>query len=177
MTLSICALLLFALTQSQPASQDPVAAARALAQAKQWTELDARIASVGADDPAWERLASIVYSAAIARNDLPAVITRLRTVAEATTKPAIRAAALIAIGRANRRQGDREAAVRALGEAKASAPDSNYAEEAAGLIYEIEHLSPGLPAPPIEATSRSGKTVRLAALRGKSVVLVFWGST
>lgn len=163
--------------QAQSASKDVVDSARALLQAKQWEELDKRVASIAADDPAWERLPSIVYSAGIARNDLPAVITRLQQVVETTTRPSNKAAALIVIGRVHRRQGDGTAAVRVLEQAKSAAPDSPYVEEATGLIYEIEHLSPGLPAPDINAKSRAGQPINLAALRGKAVVLVFWGST
>jgi hypothetical protein len=176
-TLATLLLSLAVSVQAQPASQDVVDSLRALMQAKQWEEFDTRVASIAADDPAWERLPSIVYSAGIARNDLPAVMTRLQHVAETTTRPSNKAAALIAIGRVHRRQGDGRAAVRILEQARSAAPDSAYAEEATGLIYEIEHLSPGLPAPTIEAKSRTGQPINLAALRGKAVVLVFWGST
>src|SRR5688500_3793677 len=121
MKLSILVFSLFTLVaQSQPAGQDPVQALRALVAAKQWAELDARGASLAADDPAWERVASVVYQAGIARNDLPSVIARLRHVAETTSKPSIRAAALIVIGRVHRRQTDRAAAVRALEQAKSA---------------------------------------------------------
>jgi hypothetical protein len=163
--------------QAQTGSTDVVDSLRALMQAKQWQELDRRVASIPADDPAWERLPAIVYSAGIARNDLPAVITRLQQVVSTTTRASNKAAALITIGRVHRRQGDRVAAVRDLEQAKSAAPDSRYAEEAVGLIYEIEHLSPGLPAPAIDAKSRAGQPINLAALRGKAVVLVFWGAT
>jgi len=46
-----------------------------------------------------------------------------------------------------------------------------------GLIYEIKFLSVGLPAPAVEGQTRSGRTISLASLRGKAVVLVFWGTT
>lgn len=160
-----------------PVGQDTVDAFRALLKAKQLDELDARVAALDPDDPAWERLPSVVYSAGIARSDVPSVITRLRRVIERTSKPLHKASALVVIGRAHRRQGDDAAAIRALQDAKAASPDSPFAEEATGLIYEIEHLSPGLAAPAIDTRSRSGRRVALAALRGKAVVLVFWGST
>jgi hypothetical protein len=64
-----------------------------------------------------------------------------------------------------------------LQEAKAAAPGTPYAEEAIGLIYEIEHLAVGMAAPAISAKARNGRTVSLSALRGKPVVLVFWGTT
>jgi hypothetical protein len=169
--------LLAVAVQTQPASKDVVDSLRALMQAQHWEELDTRVASIAADDPAWERLSSIVYSAGIARNDLLGVITRLQRVVETTTRPSNKAAALITIARVHRRQGDGRAAVRVLEQARSAAPESPYAEEAIGLIYEIEHLSPGLTAPAIDAKSRTGQPINLAALRGKAVVLVFWGST
>jgi hypothetical protein len=150
---------------------------RLLTQEKMWNQSDARIESLTADDPAWERLPSVIYSDGVARNDLPPVISRLSRLAASTTQSSIKAAALIVVARAYRRQGDLAAATRALEDAKAAAPDSPSAEEATGLIYEIAHLSPGLPAPPIVAKARNGRTVSLAALRGKPVVLVFWGTT
>ena len=58
-----------------------------------------------------------------------------------------------------------------------AAPGSASAEEAGGLLYEIAHLSVGLPAPAFSAKARNGKTVDLAALHGRAVVLVFWATT
>ena len=81
------------------------------------------------------------------------------------------------VARAYRRQSDKDAASRALEAAKAAAPRTPFAEEADGLLYEIAHLSIGVPAPPISGTARNGRAISLAALRGQPVVLVFWGTT
>jgi len=150
---------------------------RALVTAERWDEMDARIQQIEVDDPAWPRLASVVYQAGIARNDLPWVIERLSHVAATTTNTSIKASTLIIVARAYRRLDNRDAATRALETAKAAAPGTPYAEEAAGLIYEVEHLSVGMPAPAFVAKARKGSTVNLAQLRGKPVVLVFWGTT
>jgi hypothetical protein len=175
--LALAALVLLAQLQSPPPAQDPVTEIRGLVQAKLWAQVDARLDALAVDDPAWERLAPVVYTAAVARQDLPAAIVRLTRVATSTTKPSNKAAALITIGRAHRRQGDRAAAVRAWHDAKTAAPGTPFAEDAEGLIYEVERLSPGLPAPPISAKARNGRSISLAQLRGKPVVLVFWGTT
>jgi hypothetical protein len=159
------------------ASNPTVDAVRALLTAQRWDEIDAQIQKVHADDPAWPRLASVVYEAGIARNDLSWVVERLSHVAATTTNSSIKAATLIIVARAYRRLNDREAATRALESAKAAVPGTPYAEEATGLIYEIEHLSVGMPAPAFVAKARKGSTVNLAQLRGKPVVLVFWGTT
>ena len=175
--LAVAALVLLAQLQAPPPAQDTLSEIRGLVQAKLWHQVDARLDALTADDPVWERLPSVVYSAAIARQDLSLAIVRLTRIASTTTKPAIKGAALISVGRAYRRQGDLAAATRTLREAKASAPGTQYAEEADGLIYEIERLSPGLPAPAISAKARNSGTISLARLRGQPVVLVFWGTT
>jgi hypothetical protein len=161
-------------------TQDPaatVAAVRQLVSAGGWPELDQKLAALSPDDPAWEKLPGVIYQAGVTRNDLPWVVDRLSRVAASTSNPSIKASALIAVGRAYRRQGDPTAATRSLESAKAAAPGTSYAEGAEGLLYEIQHLSAGLPAPPISAKARNGRSISLAALRGKAVVLVFWGTT
>jgi len=175
--LIIAALVLLAQLQAPPPAQDTVTEIRGLVQAKLWTQVDARLDALTADDPAWERLPSVLYTAAIARQDLPSAVARLTRVASTTTKSSNKAAALIVVGRVYRRQGDFPAATRVLKEAKAAAPGTSFAEDADGLIYEIEHLSPGLPAPAFSGKARNAGTISLARLRGKPVVLVFWGST
>jgi hypothetical protein len=152
-------------------------AVRLLVRAELWDRAHARIDSLAADDPAWPRVAPVVYSDAIARKDLPYAIEKLSGVAASTQRASIKAPVLVIVGRAYRRQGDKDAATRALEAAKAAAPGTPSAEEADGLLYEIAHLSIGLPAPAITGRSRSGRAVSLAALRGKPVVLVFWAST
>ena len=154
-----------------------VEAVRLLTQADMWPRADARVESLGLEDPAWEGLPWVLYEAGIRRKDLPAVITKLFSVAESAPKPATKAAALMIIGRAYRRQGDIDAAKRALEASRAAAPGSTYAEESKGVIYEIDYLSVGKIAPAISTTARNGRPASLAALRGKPVVLVFWGTT
>jgi len=162
---------------TQAATIATVEAVRLLERAELWDRAHARIDSVGVDDPAWERLAAVVYEEGIARKDLPYAIDKLSRVVQSTTTAANKGAALVVMGRAYRRQNDKDAATKALEAAKSAAPGSQYAEEADGLIYEIAHLSVGLPAPPVDGTTRDGRPISLAQLRGKPVVLVFWGTT
>ncbi len=154
-----------------------VEAVRLLTQADIWPRADARVDSLTLDDPAWEGLPWVLYEAGIKRKDLPAVITTLSRVAEGAPKPTTKAAALMIIGRAYRRQGDLAAATRSLEASRAAAPASTYAEESKGIIYEIENLSPGKAAPAISTRARNGRAFSLAAVRGKPAVLVFWGTT
>lgn len=152
-------------------------AIRLLGRAGLWERAHARVASLEADDTAWLRVAGPVYDEAIARKDLPYAIDALSRIVTTTTNPAIKSAVGLIVGRAYRRQGDLAAAARAVEAARAASPGTLYAEEADGLIYEIKFLSVGLPAPAFEGKTRSGRTISLASLRGKPVVLVFWGTT
>jgi hypothetical protein len=152
-------------------------AVRLLVRAELWERAHARIDSLAADDLAWPRVAPVVYQEGIARKDLPYVIERLSGVAASTSNASIKAPVLVVVARAYRRQGDKDAATRALEAARVAAPGTPVAEEADGLLYEIAHLSVGVPAPSISGTARNGRAISLAALRGKPVVLVFWGTT
>jgi hypothetical protein len=142
-----------------------------------WTRARDRVDSVALDDPAWERLPTIIYEEGIARQELAQTIERLSRVAQSTAVASNKAATLIVIGRAHRRLGQKDEAVRSFAAAKAAAPDTHYAEDADDLIYEITHLSVGLPAPPVAGKARHGRGIDIAKLRGKAVVLVFWGTT
>ena len=163
--------------RSEAAALASAEAVRLLGRAELWDRAHARIASVDFDDPAWQRLATPIYEEGIARQDLPYTIDTLSRAAAATTNPAIRSPILVVLGRAYRRFGDNAAATRSLEAAKSAAPGTPYAEEADGLLYEIKYLSIGLPAPPISGETRNGRAIDLAALRGRPVVLVFWGTT
>jgi len=163
--------------RTQASAMATAGAVRLLILAELWDRAHARIESVGFDDAAWERLPALIYEEGIARKDLPYAIDRLTRAAASAKTPANKAVALLVAGRAYRRQGDLPAATRTLEAAKAAAPGSPYAEEADGIIYEIDHLSIGMVPPPIVATARDGRTIDLARLRGTPVVLVFWGTT
>ena len=152
-------------------------AVRLLNRAELWDRAQARIDSLAPDDPAWERLPAVIYEAGIARKELPATIDRLSRAAAATASARIKSSALIVVGRAHRRQGDIDAAAQSFEAAKQAAPGTPFAEEAGGLLYELRYLRVGLPAPQITGKARSGRAVTLAGLRGKAVVLVFWGTT
>lgn len=163
---------------------DTPAAARATADAIRllvrgefWDQAHARTALVGADDPAWERLSNALYEEGSTRKDFAYTIETLSKVASSTTSGSIRSAVLLDIGRAQRRQGDVAAAKESLEASRSAAPGSASSEEADRVLYEITHLSMGLPAPTFSAKGRNGKTVDLAALHGRAVVLVFWSTT
>jgi len=153
-------------------------AVRALGRAELWDRAQARVAALDFEDPAWSRVAAVVYEQGIARKDLPSAIATLTRAAERTSDASIRSSVLLVLGRAHRRQGDAAEATRTLEAAKAAAQGTPVAEAADGLIYEIKYLSIGLPAPSISGKPRNARrAVTLESFRGTPIVIVFWGST
>jgi hypothetical protein len=137
-----------------------------------------RVESLDVDDPAWQRVPSVLYEEGVARKNFEYTIATLSRTASSTKTASNKSAALLVIGRVHRRQGDLAAAARTFEEGRAAAPGTPQAEEAEGLIYEVAHLSVGLPAPPISGKPRNGRrAITLESFRGKAVVLVFWAST
>ena len=164
--------------RSDAATTATAEAIRLLVGAERWDRAHARVDSLDPDDPAWARVASPIYDEGIARKDLPTAIERLSRAASQTTTPAIKSSVLIVLARAYRRHRDNPSALRALETAKAANPTPLVTEEADGLIYEITYLSAGLAAPAISGKPRNGgRAISMDSLRGKPVVLVFWGST
>jgi len=54
-------------------------------------------------------------------------------------------------------------------------PDTQYAQEAKGSLFEIDHLQVGMVAPDVESTDQDGQGFKLSDYRGKVVLLDFWG--
>jgi hypothetical protein len=164
--------------QSEAGAIAAVEAIRLLIRAELWDRAHARVESLGVDDPSWARVPSALYEEGIARTRFEYTVATLSRIAASTKTASIKSSALLVIGRVHRRQADLPAATRSLEEARAAAPGTPLAAEAEGLIYEIEHLSIGLPAPAISGKPRNARRpITLESFRGKPVVLVFWAST
>ena len=162
---------------TEAAARATADAIRLLVRGEFWAQAHARTEVVAADDPAWERLSAAIYEEGSTLKDFAYTIATLGKVAAATTSPTIKSAVLLDVGRARRRQGDMAAAKESLEASRSAAPGSASSEEADRVLYEITHLSVGLPAPTFSAKGRNGKTVDLAAFHGRPVVLVFWSTT
>ena len=54
-------------------------------------------------------------------------------------------------------------------------PDSPLAEEAKEFLKQLEHVEVGLRAPEVAGTDANGREIRLSQLKGRVVVLLFWG--
>jgi thiol-disulfide isomerase/thioredoxin len=59
---------------------------------------------------------------------------------------------------------------------RAKFPQSAALQEAAGTIFEVERLQPGMEAPDFEYVGVDGKPVKLSAFRGKVVAIDFWAT-
>jgi hypothetical protein len=164
-------------TGSEAAALATAEAIQLLVRAELWEQAHARIDSLSSDDLAWERLAGYLYVEGSLRRDFAYAVAKLSEVAAGSLNASIKSAALLALGRSQRRQGDHAAAVKTLETARDAAPGSASAQEADGILYEIANLSVGLVAPGFSGKSRTGRTIDLAGLRGSAVVLVFWAST
>lgn len=98
----------------------------------------------------------------------------LKTLAEKSPHADVRAAALFA--QAMMVSGKEPAEAKRMLEAvQKDYADTKYAKQAAGYIFEIEHLQIGMEAPDFDATDLDGKAFKLSDYRGKVVVLDFWG--
>ena len=85
--------------RTEAAAIGTVEAVRLLVRAELWDRARARVESVPFDDPAWERLPAVVYEEGIARKDLPYAIAALTRAADAAGSAAIKASALVTLGR------------------------------------------------------------------------------
>jgi hypothetical protein len=163
--------------ESAAAALATAEAIQLLLRAELWNDARARVDALAADDLAWQRLAAYLYYDASARKEYSYAAGTLTRVAAAATVAPVKSAALLALGRLQRRQGETAAAVKSLEAARDAAPGSASADDAEGLLYDIANLSIGLKAPAFSATTRDGRAISLDALRGRAVAIVFWGST
>ena len=103
-------------------------------------------------------------------------VGELKKLSDATKSVANKAGAEFAAGLIHLNLKQLKDAKTAFELAQKASPDSVYATNANGYIYEIEHLQIGMPAPDFKAKTLDGKEVSLASLRGKVVLLNFWAS-
>jgi len=119
------------------------------------------------------------------RQQVDALLVRL---GKTSTREAVRRAALLArvdlwgegYGAFSTGSDRQEAARRAQGIALCREflkkwPDATEAAHARGQLFQLQRVQPGLEAPEIVGKDVDGKELRLSALRGKVVLIEFWG--
>jgi hypothetical protein len=140
------------------------------------SEMQAKADTLKLDDPAWEQVINVLLFASVKTKDYSYLITKAEALTQSAVDPKIKARARFNVGEAYWRKGDAEQARIAFQTVAAQYPNTSYAEEAEGNVREIEFLNVGQPAPQFDRTTINGDPLSLAGLKGKVVVLKFWGT-
>jgi len=151
-------------------------ALRLLNRADRLSELQAKADALKPDDAAWKQVFYVLMSSASKSKDYSYLISKAEILAQSSADRDIRAQARFNIGDAYWRSKDNERARKAFQAVVAEYPGTEYAEEAEGNLREIEFLNLGQPAPAFARTTLKGDPISLAGLKGKVVVLKFWGT-
>ena len=166
--------------EKHPASPATVTATiealRLLNRADRFSELQAKTDTLKPDDAAWKQVFYVLMSAASKSKDYSYLIRKAEALAQAASDPDIKAQARFNIGDAYWRTKDNDRARKAFQAVVTEYPGTKYAEEAEGNLREIEFLNLGQPAPEFARTTLTGDPISLAGLKGKVVVLKFWGT-
>jgi len=149
---------------------------RMLNRADRFSEVQAKAEMLEPDEAAWKQVLYVLMSAASKSKDYSYLISKAEALAQTAPDPAIKAQARFNIGDAYWRQKDNDRARKAFQAVIDEYPGTEYAEEAEGNLREIEFLNLGQPAPAFERTTLAGDSISLASLKGKVVVLKFWGT-
>jgi tetratricopeptide (TPR) repeat protein len=153
-----------------------VEALRLLNRADRLSELQAKADTLKPDDPAWKQVLYVLMSAASKSKDYNYLISKADALAQRAVDPEVKAQARFNIGDAYWKTKDIDRARKTFQAVVADYPQTRYAQEAQGNLWEIEFLNPGQPAPGFERTTLTGDPISLAGFKGKVVVLKFWGT-
>ena len=140
------------------------------------SEMQAKADTLKFDDPVWDQVINVLLFASIKTKDYSYFINKAEALTRSSADPKIKARARFKIGEAYWRKGDVEQARTAFQTVIAKHPDTPDAEDAEGNLREIEFLNVGQPAPLFDRTTINGDSLSLANLKGKVVVLKFWGT-
>ena len=153
-----------------------VEALRLLNRADRLSELQAKADALKSNDPAWKQALYVLMSAASKSRDYSYLLSKAEALAQGGVDPEVKAQARFFIGDAYWKTKDIDRARKAFKVVVAEYPQTRYGQEAEGNLWEIESLNPGQPAPAFERTTLAGDPISLARLKGKVVVLKFWGT-
>jgi tetratricopeptide (TPR) repeat protein len=135
-----------------------------------------KIDTLGAQEPAWPEVMWVLLQQAESAGDFSGFLVKAQWVVDHSENAMLRAQLLFTMGRIDRETGRRAEAEAAFNKCAEIAPSPELAVSARGAIYEMHNLNRGQDAPAFSVTSLSGEPVALAKLRGKVVILDFWGS-
>lgn len=147
-----------------------------LSRTNNFSEMQAKADSLKLDDPAWEKVIHVLLFASIRAKEYSYFIAKAEALTQFAVDPTIKARARFDIADAYWKQGNIAQARANFQTVVAQYPKSSYAEDAEGNVREIDFLNIGQLAPPFERTTINGDRLSLAGLKGKVVVLKFWGT-
>jgi len=153
-----------------------IEALRLLNRADRTGELQAKADALKPDDAAWKQVLYVLMSSASKNKDYGYLISKAEFLERSAVDPEIKSQARFTIGDAYWKTKDIERARKSFKSVVADYPRTRFAEEAEGNLWEIEFLNIGQPAPAFERTTLTRDQISLAGLKGKIVVLKFWGT-
>ncbi len=128
------------------------------------------------NEPELNDLLVLVPSAAVATKGFELWTQSLESLSLQAKEKETQVNALLTLGQIHLRQGKADQATGVFSKALAMKPEEELEEATKGWIHEAKHLQIGMKALVFETKTRDGKTVSLASLRGKVVLLNFWAS-
>jgi hypothetical protein len=136
-----------------------------------------RAASLPADDPSWQRVVLVLYEGAELYDGYEIFARNMNKLLEKEFGSELAAQMHHAAGMAFQKlQRWAAAAAEFRAASRLAKPGSRLAQQAEALLFEVENLRPGLPAPEFTARTLDGTDISLADFRGRPVLLVFWAS-
>jgi tetratricopeptide (TPR) repeat protein len=162
--------------QTPAGAQATLEALRTLQSLGRHDELRAKVDSIAGREPIWSDVMWIVLQEAVASGDFDPFVAKATWVINSTEDTGLRGRLWFTIGRVHREHGRPLEAVAAYRKAAETPSDPALADAANGAIYEMGNLNPGQAAPAFTASLLSGDPISLEKLRGKVVLIDFWGS-
>jgi hypothetical protein len=151
-------------------------ALRLLLRARLIGEAAARISTLKSPDEAWQQALFDQLATAGRNKEYDYIVDNADSWIEHSKEVSLKVRIRLAQGEAYWEKGDTTSAKAVFGRVISENPNTGFADEARGDIYEIEKLNVGQPAPQFNSTLAAGQPARLADYKGKTVLLVFWAS-
>lgn len=159
-----------------PPGQSTVDVLHALVHAGKFSEMMAKVDTLGPGDPTWKRVMELLMEAAEEQGDYRYLKRKAKDVFEGSKDAATCATATFALGMGCWRSGELSQAEAAFAEVSKTLPGSELAQVAAGNIHEIKYLGVGQLTPPFVAQTTASAPLSSGDLKGKVVLLNFWAA-
>ena len=139
-------------------------------------EFKEKVETLAANDRAWGEVMLVLLWSADASGDWSLFVAKAQWLTAESPDVLLRAKLWFTLGRYYRSRDQLRDAEAAFGKSAALSPEPELAASAKGMVYELQSLGRGQPAPEFSAPLLSGGAWSLAKQRGKVVVLDFWGT-